>query len=93
MEYLLRLQLQVVRQIPMLLSLLLSEEASLHSEQAVASLGSTLAIKFLSRNFVEDADCGVYSHRFPLLHAPTTRNDSPNMLDAEGKDGDRRSNT
>jgi sugar (pentulose or hexulose) kinase len=61
---------------------------------AVTSLGSTLAIKFLSRNFVEDADRGVYSHRFPLLHAPTARNNSPNMLDADaGKDGDRRSNS
>jgi len=34
---------------------------------AVTSLGSTLAIKQLSRDFVEDADRGVYSHRFPLL--------------------------
>ena len=33
---------------------------------AVTSLGSTLAIKQLSKTFVEDADRGVYSHRFPL---------------------------
>jgi len=32
---------------------------------AVTSLGSTLAIKYLSKNYVEDADRGVYSHRFP----------------------------
>jgi xylulokinase len=32
---------------------------------AVTSLGSTLAIKQLSRTFVEDASWWVYSHRFP----------------------------
>lgn len=32
---------------------------------AVTSLGSTLAIKMLSRTFVEDCSRGVYSHRFP----------------------------
>ena len=32
---------------------------------AVTSLGSTLAIKQLSKTFVEDASRGVYSHRFP----------------------------
>lgn len=32
---------------------------------AVTSLGSTLAMKQLSRTFVEDATRGVYSHRFP----------------------------
>lgn len=32
---------------------------------AVTSLGSTTAIKMLSRTYVEDADRGVYSHRFP----------------------------
>lgn len=32
---------------------------------AVTSLGSTTAIKLLSRRYVEDADRGVYSHRFP----------------------------
>jgi len=35
---------------------------------AVTSLGSTLAIKMLSRTFVEDSDRGVYSHRFPILN-------------------------
>ena len=34
---------------------------------AVTSLGSTLAIKYLSRTYVEDADKGVYSHRFPVF--------------------------
>jgi len=33
---------------------------------AVTSLGSTLALKMLSRTFVEDSKRGVYSHRFPL---------------------------
>lgn len=32
---------------------------------AVTSLGSTLAMKLLSKSFVEDASRGVYSHRFP----------------------------
>jgi xylulokinase len=32
---------------------------------AVTSLGSTLAIKQLSERYVEDAEKGVYSHRFP----------------------------
>lgn len=34
---------------------------------AVTSLGSTLAIKSLSHNYVEDAAVGVYSHRFPSV--------------------------
>ena len=34
---------------------------------AVTSLGSTLAIKMLSKTFVEDSERGVYSHRFPVL--------------------------
>lgn len=34
---------------------------------AVTSLGSTLAMKLLSQQFCEDADRGVYSHRFPLF--------------------------
>jgi len=34
---------------------------------AVTSLGSTLAIKMLSRSYVENSSCGVYSHRFPLF--------------------------
>lgn len=32
---------------------------------AVTSLGSTTAIKFLSKTYVEDSSLGVYSHRFP----------------------------
>jgi sugar (pentulose or hexulose) kinase len=34
---------------------------------SVTSLGSTLAIKQLSKTFVEDASRGVYSHRFPIF--------------------------
>lgn len=34
---------------------------------AVTSLGSTLAIKYLSEAYVENADKGVYSHRFPVF--------------------------
>jgi D-ribulokinase len=34
---------------------------------AVTSLGSTLAIKQLSTTYVEDAEKGVYSHRFPAV--------------------------
>jgi xylulokinase len=37
---------------------------------AVTSLGSTLAIKQLSQTYVEDADRGVYSHRFPNFSDP-----------------------
>ncbi len=36
----------------------------------VTSLGSTLAIKQLSQTYVEDADRGVYSHRFPNFVNP-----------------------
>ena len=36
---------------------------------AVTSLGSTLAIKQLSETYVEDADRGVYSHRFPVFRS------------------------
>lgn len=39
---------------------------------AVTSLGSTLALKQLSQAYVEDADRGVYSHRFPQVLLPTT---------------------
>ncbi|AKG21111.1 FGGY-family carbohydrate kinase [Calothrix sp. 336/3] len=35
--------------------------------EAVTSLGSTLALKLLSRTPVEDARYGIYSHRFPTL--------------------------
>ena len=41
---------------------------------AVTSLGSTLAIKYVSENYVEDADRGVYSHRFPSVFS--TSNDA-----------------
>jgi sugar (pentulose or hexulose) kinase len=41
---------------------------------AVTSLGSTMAIKLLSAQYVEDADRGVYSHRFPTLS--TTNGDN-----------------
>jgi sugar (pentulose or hexulose) kinase len=37
---------------------------------AVTSLGSTLAMKQLSPTYVEDADRGVYSHRFPNFENP-----------------------
>lgn len=37
---------------------------------AVTSLGSTLAMKQLSLNYVEDADRGIYSHRFPNFKDP-----------------------
>ena len=37
---------------------------------AVTSLGSTLAMKQLSQTYVEDADRGVYSHRFPNFDNP-----------------------
>lgn len=37
---------------------------------AVTSLGSTLAMKQLSKTYVEDADRGVYSHRFPNFQNP-----------------------
>lgn len=37
---------------------------------AVTSLGSTLAMKQLSQTYVEDADLGVYSHRFPNFSKP-----------------------
>lgn len=38
---------------------------------SVTSLGSTLAMKQLSKTFCEDADRGVYSHRFPLFNENT----------------------
>jgi D-ribulokinase len=33
--------------------------------EAVTSLGSTLAVKLLSRSYVENSQYGIYSHRFP----------------------------
>ena len=44
---------------------------------AVTSLGSTLAIKLLSEQYVEDADRGVYSHRFPSFPKTSTRSNHP----------------
>ena len=38
---------------------------------SVTSLGSTLAMKQLSNTYVEDADRGVYSHRFPTFSEGT----------------------
>ncbi len=44
---------------------------------AVTSLGSTLAIKMLSKSYVENSSRGVYSHRFPLFgQSESTQNDS-----------------
>ena len=37
---------------------------------AVTSLGSTLAVKMLSKQPVEDASCGLYSHRLGAQHTP-----------------------
>jgi D-ribulokinase len=42
-----------------------SEPIVLQPGIAVTSLGSTLAMKHLSSSYVEDANRGVYSHRFP----------------------------
>ncbi|CAB9497869.1 FGGY family of carbohydrate kinases, C-terminal domain [Seminavis robusta] len=43
---------------------------------AVTSLGSTLAIKYLSQSYVEDADRGVYSHRVPSIFSANDTDDS-----------------
>ncbi|OEU13811.1 hypothetical protein FRACYDRAFT_189510 [Fragilariopsis cylindrus CCMP1102] len=46
---------------------------------AVTSLGSTTAIKFLSKTYVEDSSLGVYSHRFPsrkVFSTTTTANNN-----------------
>ncbi len=43
---------------------------------AVTSLGSTLAIKMLSRSYVENSSQGVYSHRFPIFGARRNENKS-----------------
>ncbi len=47
---------------------------------AVTSLGSTVALKQLSTAYVEDATCGVYSHRFPstFRHRSTNNNNIDN---------------
>lgn len=41
---------------------------------AVTSLGSTLAIKMLSRSYVESSTQGVYSHRFPVFGKKRSEN-------------------
>lgn len=53
---------------------------------AVTSLGSTTAIKFLSKNYVEDSTLGVYSHRFPSrdVFSTTTSEDG----ESENKSND-----
>ena len=43
---------------------------------AVTSLGSTLAMKQLSPTYVEDADRGVYSHRFPTFSNDDENNEA-----------------
>jgi D-ribulokinase len=40
-----------------------------HVGEAVTSLGSTLAVKFLSHTRIEDARYGIYSHRFPSFNS------------------------
>jgi D-ribulokinase len=50
------------------------------SGTAVTSLGSTLAIKYLSRSYVEDADRGVYSHRVPSVFAQADSADTASWL-------------
>jgi D-ribulokinase len=50
------------------------------SGTAVTSLGSTLAIKYLSKSYVEDADRGVYSHRVPSVFAQADGTDSASWL-------------
>ena len=53
---------------------------------AVTSLGSTTAIKFLSKTYVEDSTLGVYSHRFPTREVfATTTSDAQ---DGEGSDNE-----
>ena len=47
---------------------------------AVTSLGSTLAIKQLSSQYVEDASVGVYSHRFPSVLLQDTGKDKEAWL-------------
>jgi D-ribulokinase len=41
--------------------------------EAVTSLGSTLAVKLLSRTRIEDSQYGIYSHRFPRFGKAETR--------------------
>ena len=55
---------------------------------AVTSLGSTTAIKFLSKTYVEDSTLGVYSHRFPTREVfATTSSKAVNEGESLGKEG------
>mmetsp|Transcript_16706 Transcript_16706/g.20427 ORF Transcript_16706/g.20427 Transcript_16706/m.20427 type:complete len:522 (-) Transcript_16706:192-1757(-) len=53
---------------------------------AVTSLGSTLAMKYLSKTYCEDADRGVYSHRFPVFNDNSNRNPKGNTSDKNSKE-------
>ena len=56
-----------------------SSEIRIPYGTAVTSLGSTTAIKFLSKTYVEDSSLGVYSHRFPsrkVFSTTTTANNN-----------------
>ena len=53
---------------------------------AVTSLGSTLAIKMLSKTFVEDSTRGVYSHRFPMLNANAGKDGNSNDKTKDGQE-------
>jgi len=60
---------------------------------AVTSLGSTTAIKFLSKTYVEDSTLGVYSHRFPMrevfsTEAATTTSDDAEETECTETDGE-----
>mmetsp|Transcript_25426 Transcript_25426/g.28975 ORF Transcript_25426/g.28975 Transcript_25426/m.28975 type:complete len:702 (-) Transcript_25426:3993-6098(-) len=52
---------------------------------AVTSLGSTTAIKFLSKTYIEDSTLGVYSHRFPSrkVFSTATNNNSDESEEQE----------
>ena len=47
---------------------------------AVTSLGSTVALKQVSKTYVEDADRGVYSHRCPSVLLPEDKGDNVDEL-------------
>jgi sugar (pentulose or hexulose) kinase len=58
-----------------------SSEIRIPYGTAVTSLGSTTAIKFLSKTYVEDSTVGVYSHLFPsrkVFSTTTTTNNNNN---------------
>lgn len=56
--------------------------------EAVTSLGSTLALKLLSRTRVDDSRYGIYSHRLPALFnpppAPLQKGESATVQDGDG---------